>query len=85
MLRHVKKPISMEIPLYGYMYDTRKALASIAHCYGLQAWTTDSGPDEVLHMNGDAGKFKDVFNRLQKINHHSAGVWVSAINSEFIR
>ena len=80
MLRHEKKPMTAAVPLYGYMYDTREALVSIARRYGLTAWTTDSGPKEVLHMRGDAGKFKDVLAHLHKVNHKSGGVSASRRN-----
>ena len=79
MLRWNKKPMTMEMPLYGYMYDTRDALVRIAHRYGLDAWRTGHGSDEVLHMEGGAGKFKDVLDHLQKINHSSGGVWTDEI------
>lgn len=71
MLRWKKDPMTVQIPLFGYMYYTRKYLVNIAHHHGLKAWTTGSGPDQILHMEGDAGEFKDVLDHVEKIEHYT--------------
>ena len=74
MLRHDKKPMTAEMPLYGYAYDTRADLIKQARYYGLNPYVLLHGSDEVLHMSGDAGKFKDMFDQLEKVKHSSGGV-----------
>ncbi len=75
MLRHDKKPMTAEMPLYGYAYDTRAALIERFRYYGLNPWCTGYGSDEVLHLRGDAGRFKDVFDQMDKVKHSSGGVF----------
>ena len=90
-VRWDNKPVDMKIPLFGYMYDMRDNLYAAAVEHGISAHREGCGANEVLFLNGEIAKVKELIGHLILLaklngtifhlqvvsNHSSGGFWIS--------